>query len=52
MNEFEKAAMRVFTLIMIGLGIILWLQLQGCTPTSLNKEIEHIDEIKIDSSLA
>ena len=32
MNELEKASMRVFGLIMIGLGFILWLQLQGCTP--------------------
>ena len=32
MNELEKACARVFGLIMIGLGFILWLQLQGCTP--------------------
>ena len=32
MNELEKASMRVFGLIMIGLGLILWLQLQGCAP--------------------
>ena len=32
MSELEKACMRVFIIIMIGLGVILWLQLQGCTP--------------------
>ena len=32
MNELEKACARVFGLIMIGLGFILWLQLQGCDP--------------------
>tara|TARA_A200000159_G_C7202399_1_gene288479 strand:- start:324 stop:488 length:165 start_codon:yes stop_codon:yes gene_type:complete len=51
MNELEKAAIRVFTLIMIGLGVILWLQLQGCTPP-IKIEPDTIDEIKIDSTLA
>ena len=32
MSELEKACLRVFGLIMIGLGFILWLQLQGCAP--------------------
>ena len=32
MSELEKASLRVFAIIMIGLGFILWLQLQGCAP--------------------
>ena len=32
MSELEKAWLRVFGLIMVGLGFILWLQLQGCAP--------------------
>ena len=51
MNELEKAAIRVFTLIMIGLGVILWLQLQGCTPPI--KIIPDTNEyIEPDSTLA
>tara|TARA_A100001011_G_C14198827_1_gene794722 strand:- start:443 stop:607 length:165 start_codon:yes stop_codon:yes gene_type:complete len=51
MNELEKAAIRVFTLIMIGLGVILWLQLQGCAPPS--KIIPDTNEyIEPDSTLA
>mgnify|MGYP007000377675 CR=1 len=50
-NELEKAAIRVFTLIMIGLGVILWLQLQGCAPPS--KIIPDTNEyIEPDSTLA
>ena len=52
MNELEKAAIRVFVVIMIGLGFILWLQLQGCASPVPKIEIENIDEIKINSTLA
>ena len=51
MNELEKAAIRVFTLIMIGLAVILWLQLQSCAPP-IKIQPDIIDEIKIDSTLA
>ena len=51
MNELEKALMRVFTLIMIGLGVILWLQLQSCAPPS--KVVpDTIEYITPDSTLA
>lgn len=51
MNELEKACARVFGLIMIGLGVILWLQLQGCTPPS--KIVPDTNEnIVQDSTLA
>ena len=51
MNELEKACARVFGLIMIGLGFILWLQLQGCTPPS--KVVpDTIEYITPDSTLA
>tara|TARA_X000001036_G_scaffold197810_1_gene186202 strand:- start:83 stop:247 length:165 start_codon:yes stop_codon:yes gene_type:complete len=51
MNELEKAAMRIFTLIMVGLGLVLWLQLQSCAPppTIVPDTIEYITP---DSTLA
>ena len=53
MSEFEKASIRVFMIIMIGLGFIMWLQLQPCaTPPTPRIEIENIDDVSIDSSLA
>ena len=51
MNELEKATMRVFGLIMIGLGFILWLQLQGCAPPS-KIEPDTNENIVQDSTLA
>ena len=51
MSELEKACARVFGLIMIGLGFILWLQLQGCAP--LPKIVPDTNEqIERDSTLA
>ena len=53
MSELEKASLRVFGLIMIGLGFILWLQLQGCTPPPPPKiEPDTIEYIIPDSTLA
>ena len=51
MSELEKACLRVFGIIMIGLGFILWLQLQGCTPPPkiVPDTNEHIER---DSTLA
>ena len=51
MSELEKACARVFCLIMIGLGFILWLQLQGCAPPP--KVVpDTIEYITPDSTLA
>ena len=51
MSELEKACARVFGLIMIGLGFILWLQLQSCAPPP--KVVpDTIEYITPDSTLA
>lgn len=50
MSELEKASLRVFAIIMIGLGFILWLQLQGCAPPP-PQPIEY-ESVPIDSTLA
>jgi len=50
MSELEKASIRVFAIIMIGLGFILWLQLQGCAPSIPTPQ--EYDSIQIDSTLA
>ena len=50
MSELEKASLRVFAIIMIGLGIILWLQLQGCAPPP-PQPIEY-ESVPMDSTLA
>tara|TARA_B100000902_G_C27047899_1_gene782624 strand:+ start:276 stop:434 length:159 start_codon:yes stop_codon:yes gene_type:complete len=52
MSELERASIRVFAIIMIGLGIILWLQLQGCSAYTPQIEIENTDSVPMDSSLA
>ncbi len=52
MSNLEKACFRIFTIIMIGLGVILWLQLQGCAPPPPKPQPDTIDEIFIDSTLA
>ena len=51
MSNLEKACFRIFILIMIGLGFILWVQLQSCAPP-IRIQPDTIDEIKIDSTLA
>ena len=50
MSEFEKASIRVFVIIMFGLGIIMWLQLQSCTPPP-PQPIEY-ESVPMDSTLA
>ena len=50
MSELEKASLRVFARIMIGLGFILWLQLQSCTPPP-PPPIEY-EYVPMDSTLA
>ena len=50
MSELEKASLRIFGIIMIGLGFILWLQLQGCTPPP-PPPIEY-EYVPMDSTLA
>jgi len=52
MNELEKAAIRVFTLIMIGLAVILWLQLQSCAPPLPKPQPDIIEYLEPDSTLA
>ena len=52
MSELEKACARVFGLIMIGLGFILWLQLQGCAPPPPKIVPDTIEYIIPDSTLA
>ena len=52
MNELEKAAMRIFTLIMVGLGLVLWLQLQSCAPPPPTIVPDTIEYITPDSTLA
>lgn len=50
MSELERASIRVFAIIMIGLGVILWLQLQGCAPPlPAPHEYEYVP---MDSTLA
>ena len=51
MSELEKASLRVFALIMIGLGFILWLNLQGCAPPPKIVP-DTIEYITPDSTLA
>ena len=50
MSELERASLRVFAIIMIGLGFILWLQLQGCAPPP-PPSIEY-EYVPTDSTLA
>ena len=52
MSELEKASLRVFALIMIGLGFILWLQLQGCAPPPPKIVPDTNEHIERDSTLA
>tara|TARA_B100000902_G_scaffold40786_1_gene48367 strand:+ start:1405 stop:1566 length:162 start_codon:yes stop_codon:yes gene_type:complete len=51
MSEFEKAAMRIMGVILIGCLIILYLQLLGCT-TSIEPppiEPDYIDDVKMEN---
>ena len=51
MSEFEKAAMRIMGVILIGCLIILYLQLLSCTkpvpPPPI--EPEYIDDVKMEN---
>jgi|TARA_Y100001938_G_scaffold149829_1_gene238164 hypothetical protein len=51
MSEFEKAAMRVMGVILIGCLIILYLQLLGCTKSVPPPTIEpdYIDEVNMEN---
>ena len=52
MSEFEKAAMRVMGVILIGCLIILYLQLLGCTKCVVPPppiEPEYIDDVKMEN---
>ncbi len=51
MSEFEKAAMRIMGVILIGCLIILYLQLLGCTTSVEPPPIEpdYIDDVKMEN---
>ena len=52
MSEFEKAAMRIMGVILIGCLIILYLQLLGCAPNPPKKEEpirDYIDEVSMEN---
>ncbi len=50
MSEFEKAAMRVMGVLLIGLIIILYLQLISCAPSPQEEPIrDYIDEVEMNS---
>ncbi len=51
MSEFEKAAMRIMGVILIGCLIILYLQLLGCTKSVPPPTIEpdYIDEVNMEN---
>ena len=45
MSEFEKGAMRIMGVILIGCLIILYLQLLGCTKCVVPPPSDYIDEV-------
>ncbi len=50
MSEFEKAAMRIMGVILIGCVIILYLQLLSCAPVPKEEPIrDYIDDVKMEN---
>ena len=52
MSNFEKAAMRIMGVILIGCLIILYLQLLGCAPNPPKKEEpirDYIDDVSMEN---
>lgn len=50
MSEFEKAAMRIMGVILIGCLIILYLQLLSCAPVPKEEPIrDYIDDVKMEN---
>ena len=49
MSEFEKAAMRVMGVLLIGLIIILYLQLISCSKPVPPPPSDYIDEVNMDN---
>ena len=45
MSEFERAAIRVMGVLLIGILIILYLQLLGCTKSVPPPPSDYIDEV-------